>query len=384
MKREAITEMPIRVGIDCRMSLRSGMGRYIKNLVRRLDLPEMVVFRSKSSPGDELGPHGHRTRLVDSPIFSLREQRELPRAIRAEKLDLFHTPHFNLPVFSPVPVVTTIHDCALDRFPRQLPSFSAGWYYRAMMFAAVRRSTAIIVDSQATRDDLMRFHRAPEEKVEVIPLGVDLERFSPKPNDPAVLEIRRRFKLEGETILYVGLSHPHKNLRLLMRALRRVVNSSLRVWRSLKLVCAGPSMPRFPAPAELAKQESISGSVVQAGWLSDDDLVALMRGSSLLVLPSLVEGFGLPALEAMACGVPVLLSEIPALRETAGSAAEYFDPGSEGDLAEKLQSLLENAERRQELAEKGRKRASQFTWEACVRKTLDVYQRVISAKALAS
>jgi glycosyltransferase involved in cell wall biosynthesis len=265
----------------------------------------------------------------------------------------------------------------LDRFPEIMPSGIARLYYRIMMRAATGRSASLIVPSNSTKQDLLDFYHVPEERVRVIPMGVDLETFRPSPCSESVGADNESMRLIGSpTILYVGTSHPHKNLCRLMRAIRQMVAANPVSWKTLKLVCVGPFTRRFPKPSDLARQESISSHVVETGEISDADLVALMRISSVFVLPSLSEGFGLPALEAMACGLPMLLSSIPALRETAGEAAEYFNPTCEEDLVDRLRYLLENSTRRATLIGEGLSRVARFSWGACAEATVKVYERV--------
>jgi glycosyltransferase involved in cell wall biosynthesis len=369
--------MNSRFGLDCRRIGRTGIGRYVESLARKLGPRGVRLFCSPSPVAEEFRSRGWDVRRVRSEVFSLAEQWELSRALRREPLQVFHSPQFNLPVFSSVRRITTVHDCTLDRFPEIMPSGYARLYYRMMMRAAVRKSAAVIVPTRATKEDLLSFYVLPEERITVNPLGVDPSQFRPasKSEDEAAGPAPKN--LPGNpALLYVGTSHPHKNLRRLMRALRLITEAVPETYGDLKLVCAGPFTRRFPRPSELARQESVGRSVIETGEISDDELVRLMRAATILVLPSLNEGFGLPALEAMACGLPVLLSGIPALRETAGEAAEYFEPSSEEDLTGRLRFLLENSSRRAELTEKGLRRAAQFSWDACAGATLQVYERV--------
>jgi glycosyltransferase involved in cell wall biosynthesis len=369
--------MEWRFGIDCRMIGRTGIGRYIANLVRNLGPRCATLFCSDSPAAEEFRSRGYNVTVLSSGVFSLREQWEMPRAIRRRRLAVFHTPHFNIPLLSPVTQVTTIHDCTPHRFPEALPSPSARYYFRAMIRRAARHSAALIVPSNATKRDLIDYYRTPEDRIRIIPEGVDLSFFRPGGDSAGIKAALARRGLAGDPmLLYVGLSHPHKNLHRLMRALRLINEASPGSWRDLKLVCVGPSTRRFPNPSEVAQQERVGPLVAETGNIPDGDLVELMQASTLLVLPSLNEGFGLPALEAMACGLPVLVSSIPALRELAADAAEYFDPTCEAELAERLQFLLQNPSRRKELAQKGLNRAAQFSWQVCAQKTLEVYNGV--------
>lgn len=358
---------------------RTGLGRYVETLARKLGPQGVRLFCSATPQAEEFRRRGWEVRLVGSKVFSLREQWELPRAIKAECLDLFHSPQFNVPLFSGVNRVTTLNDCTLDRFPDILPSPYARFYYRAMMRSATRRSVLLIVPSDASKKDLMDFYGVPEERIAVIPLGVDRGFFRPlSAADAENSHIRQEGTPDEVTILYVGTSHPHKNLGRLMRALRLIGEARPANSKGVKLVCVGPFTPRFPRPSELAHQESVGPRVVEKGKVSDAELLPLMHAATVLVLPSLAEGFGLTALEAMACGLPVLLSRIPPLVETAGDAAEYFDPSRPEDLAERLRHLLDNPARRTELIEKGFHRAAKFSWEACAEATLEVYRRAAS------
>lgn len=321
----------MRVGIDARKIGDYGIGTYIRGLLRGLlELgtgDEYVAFAPAGAPV----PSGIEHAVADAPHYSVRELVIIGRAADRARLDVFHAPHYVVP-FTRVPVVVTIHDLIHLHQPQRNPL--AKVYARTMLRRAVKKARVVLTVSETVKEQLQRELGAGD--VVVTPNGVD-----PLPSPPSAP--RAHF-------LYVGNDKPHKNVGTLVEAAQRV---------NVPLILAGARFERY-------------GGI---GFVSDDELARLYAGAIALVLPSHEEGFGLPALEAMAAGTPVITSHAPALLELTGDAALHADGRDPKALAAAMQRLAGDAALREELARKGRQRAREFTWRRCAERTRAAYER---------
>jgi glycosyltransferase involved in cell wall biosynthesis len=330
----------MRVGIDCRKIADFGIGTYTRGLLQglaELGGDQYVAFGPHAIAG--MLPRGVEHVAVDAPKYSVRELFTIGRAADQARLDLFHAPHYVVP-FTRVPVVVTIHDLIHLRHGNPL----ARSYARAMIGRAVRRSRRVIAVSEAVRSEIAA-HFGHAEKIAVTPEGVDaaLLRGAPAPSP-------------GHYFLSVGNDKPHKNVDRLAQAFERVAGA--------ELILAGGTFDRF---------RNRNGIVV-TGFVPTERLAALYRGAIALVMPSLEEGFGLPALEAMACGTAVITSNAAALVELTGDAALHVDAQSIDSIAAAMTRLMNDEALRASMIERGRARANAFTWRRCAEMTRDVYR----------
>jgi glycosyltransferase involved in cell wall biosynthesis len=362
----------ITVGIDGRMHGHSGIGRYITMLLEHLPRTagsgrQYAVFSSERFFD---GPFRHvKTR---SRPLSLFEQFDLPVRRLGVHLDLFHSPQFNIPLFSGTPQITTIHDCAYSMFPEEFSSLLDRCLYTIMFRLALMKSSRIIAVSQATKDDLRNIYGIRAEKIRVVHEGVESDFFE-TPDDTA--GSRGACGVDGPFLLFVGIPRPRKNLERILRAFAATRG---RIDRKIKLVIAGPEDSRFLNIRHLAAKLNIAKSIVLTGHMTDHQLRSLYRSARCLLFPTLYEGFGLPILEGMASGVPVITSSRPAHVEIAGDAALFVNPLDVDEIAEAVVRITEDVALRGELSEKGLKRAHMFSWETCAAQTLAVYDNVIN------
>jgi glycosyltransferase involved in cell wall biosynthesis len=334
----------VRIGIDCRKIADYGIGTYIRGLTHALaDLPgdeEYVLFAPPERR--HLLPPGARFRWIEetSPNYSLTEVLSLAR----HRVDLFHAPHYVVPLGS-TPLVVTIHDLIHLTQPRRREIERL--YAAGMIGRAVRKATAILTVSRAVADQIAERYPECASKITVTPNGVD-GRFSPVDEPPA-----------GDTFLFVGNDKPHKNLETLLRAFRAARAADGRA----QLLLVGGARVR---------EEGITSR----GFVDDAELLSLYRGSLALVQPSLEEGFGLPVLEAMACGLPVIASSAPALVEVAGGAALHFDPLDHAALTDAMLRVASDEALRTKMRRDGLERAKIFSWKRCAEETLRTYREV--------
>jgi glycosyltransferase involved in cell wall biosynthesis len=369
----------MRVAIDARKLHDFGIGTYIRNLLRqlaRIDHETEYVLLSRQEDLDvaaQLGPN-FRSVLEPSPNYSLREQIHVPWVLRREKPDVFHAPHYILPAGVRCRSVVTIHDCIHLMFPQYLPNRAAYAYARASMWAAARRSDRILTVSEASKRDILHFFNVPPEKIVVVYNAID-DHFWLSPPAEDVARVRERYQLDQRFVLYVGNIKPHKNLVRLIEAFDELRDTG---FDDLKLLIIGDEISKLPALRRAVHRHKLHKHVRFLGYVSDDTLRILYRLAAVFVFPSLYEGFGLPPLEAMASGTPVVTSNESSLPEVAGDAAVLVDPYDVDSIVGGMRRVLSDPAFAAELSRRGPERAREFSWERSVQKTRKVYQDVAS------
>ena len=370
----------MRVGLDARTlaaQARSGVEHYVVNLVRAFsrmeDAPEIVAYVDRPIADPEVagaasaGPLS--TRLLRSRFGWLRLA--LPFRLWRDGVDLVHLPSTILPPLLPCPAVVTVHDLAWMRYPETYQPDDLRMQ-RIAMSGAAARAAAIIAVSESTARDLGEHFPRCADRVAIIPLGVS-PRFSPE----GLAVSKRAFpgaeRLGGGYVLYAGGLQPRKNLRALLAAYRALRSQA----EAPPLVLVGKISPHAQELMEEARRLSVEQEVIFAGYLPDDMMPALYRGATIFVYPSRYEGFGLPVLEAMASGTPVVTSSVSAMPEVAGEAALLVSPESAEELAGAMARLLADAALQADLRVRGLARARLFTWEETARRTVEVYRRAL-------
>jgi glycosyltransferase involved in cell wall biosynthesis len=285
---------------------------------------------------------------------------------------LLHEPHYVLPPLTHCRSVVTIHDCIHLRFPQYLPKRGALAYARAQMGSAAGRSNRILTVSEASKRDILEFFKVAPEKVTVIYNGID-ERFATPPPEDKMRAIEERYQLQGEFALYVGNVKPHKNVERLLDAFHLVRQSGL---EDLKLVVIGDDISKYAALRRAVHRYNLHKYVRFLGFLPDETLAVVYRLAAVFVFPSLYEGFGLPPLEAMACGTPVVTSNVSSLPEVMGDAALLVDPYSAEAIADAMRRVLTDTALRSDLSARGLARAGEFSWERSARRVREIYDEV--------
>jgi alpha-1,3-rhamnosyl/mannosyltransferase len=349
-----------------------GIGRYVISLARALaqeapELPPTLLY-DPSAPSTRLAlPDLPRIVCPASP-FSLRQQWAVPRALQRVRATLYHSPYYLMPYRPCVSTVLTVYDLIPLLFP-QHSTARARLLFRWATMLALRTAHHVIAISEAACSDLLRYFTIPAHKVTVVPLAAEAT-FRPQPPE-AIAAIRARYGLPEHYALYLGSNKPHKNLPRLVEAWSRLTPHVSR----FTLLIAGAWDPRYPEPRQRAEALGLD-SIIWLGPIPEADLPALYSGATLFVFPSLYEGFGLPVLEAMACGVPVVCSNTSSLPEVAGEAAQLVDPLDVEAWAEAIRRLWEDENLRRELREKGLAQAARFSWGRTALETLGVYSAV--------
>ena len=372
-----------RIGFDARYinDRYHGIGRYAFRLLEKM-IPQapqhtFVIFRGQ---GEETRFDWEAISCYRNvefwegpwPLYLPLEQLQWPLLLRRSRVDLLHSPYFVAPLLAKAVIVTTVHDLIFDRYPEYMPMAWTRPYYRFLMRAGAARARRVIAVSQATGQDLQQFYQIAPGKIVVIPEGVE-PGFQARDDGQTEGLLRRRYRLEKPFILTVGARRPHKNMPRLVQGYAQCAAR-----QSYDLVFAGPADPRFPDEArQAASQAGLDGRVRFLDWVPEADLPALYRLADMVVLPSLIEGFGLPAVEAMASQTPVLASRVSSFPEVIGKAGLLFDPYQPWEIGRAIDRLAFDESLRQRLAAAGRRRAEHFRWEAAARQTLQVYQEAL-------
>jgi len=305
-----------------------------------------------------------------------REHLLLPRACRTEGVDLLHCPKSAIPYHAPCPVVVTLHDLIPLKHP-ETETFAARLYWRLQIPIAARRSTCIITDSEHARQEILADFNCPEEKVRAIMLGFDaamLQTRSGAETDAILL----KYRLPSEYLLYVGTIQPRKNLATVIEAFYRLKQ---RTHNDLKLVIVGRKGWLYEQLFVRIKELGLETEIIFTGFVADAELPYIYDRARVFIYLSLFEGFGLPPLEAMACGVPVITSNTTSLPEVVGDAGIALAPTDSDGVAAALEQILTDQKLATRMAQAGRDRARLFSWDAAARETLAIYAAAAGAAA---
>jgi glycosyltransferase involved in cell wall biosynthesis len=376
----------MRIGIDYTSAARqsAGIGRFTRELIRAaLALDEdndyrLLVAGRQPVAEAHLPRASRRYRLVQTPISERnlvrlwhRLQIPLPVEVFLGRVDIFHSPDFVLPPVARAVKVLTIHDLSFLRVP-ECADPRLRWYLGQVVPRSVGRADFLLADSESTRRDLVELLGVPPERVQVIYGGVDA-MFAPVEDAEALRRAREKYARGRPFILAVGTLEPRKNYPTLIRAFARA-RQAARLPHALVIVGRKGWVyePIFAAVDDLGLHDE----VIFPGFVPDEELPALYNAADVLVTPSFYEGFGLPALEAMACGTPVIVSDVSSLPEVVGEAGVRIDPRDEAGLAEAIVRVVGDSALRAGLREAGLRRAREFTWDRAARELLGVYARL--------
>jgi len=369
----------MRIGIDCRLfsSNFTGIGRYTHELVdniielnRKLKEPhQLVLFFNNPEYHNFKTIAPIKKVLVNAKHYSLKEQTRFLRILNKEKLDHVHFPHFNVPILYRRPYTVTIHDLTLSLFPgRKMTK----WYHRLAYYFTIKNATKrakkIISVSKNTKEDIIKYLKRDPGKIEVIYHGIN-SNFKLIEDAHKLDKTLHKYHIKKQFLLYAGVWRNHKNLPGLIRAFKMLKEKNI----DLQLVITGKSDPNYPEVKNTVKKLDLKNEVIFPGLVEEKELIHLYNAAFIFVFPSLYEGFGLPPLESMRCGTPVVASNTSSVPEVCGEDnALFFDPHNTEDIAEKIETLYKDADLQAELIERGIQHTATFTWEKMAKKTFDV------------
>lgn len=374
--------MAQRIGIDFHVvsGIYQGVRTYLTNLIESmLKLESELTYFIYAKNPKELSywrNHDAEVTLKKLPSASGRFNLLLgfPLCAIRDKLSLFHS-QYVLPPFIPCKKLLTIHDILYESHPEFFPEYHRRLLKFFIPFSA-RKADRIISVSEFTKQEIMKYYGVPEEKITVIYEGAS-DRFAPIKDKDLIFSVLERYGIKKKYILFVGRIEPRKNIIGLLKAFDYVKK---RGKKDFCLVIVGKQDKIFQEKElfDRIKELQLDADVIFTGGVSEDDLPVLYNGAEVMVYPAFAEGFGLPVLEAMACGTPVITSNTTSLPEVTGDAAILINPNSYEEIGESLEKLLSNQLLRKELSEKGLKRAKKFSWAEAAKKTIEVYKEVLS------
>ncbi|MBU0952733.1 MAG: glycosyltransferase family 4 protein [Elusimicrobia bacterium] len=356
----------MRIGIDCRelTGRLTGISRILINLLRYIsenDSPnEFVLFGNQKTKFDYdfLKNAKFDKKVINSNIAFLWDQFQLKNALVENKVDLFYSPYYKMPVFTKIPSIISLLDLTYFVVEPYSNKLFYNMYLKFLIKMVSGKAKKVITCSEYSKRDIVNILGIPEQKIEVIYLGIS-ERFQPAGQNE-ITSLKSRYNLEKKYILYTGNKNEHKNLNRLVSAFNLLPDDMKSRYH---LVLAGVDQHHY----------KVDG-VKALGHINDDDLPILYSGAHLLVIPSLYEGFGLPALEAMACGCPVISSNTSSMPEIFGSAPLYFNPFSTLDIKNRMVEVLDNEALASEMRQKGFERVKIFTIENMSKKFIKVFE----------
>ena len=355
-----------------------GIGRYAGELAQALSalikgtgdrmtviVPPKCTFHLEETPDTSV------TLCTRSPFETRQQQTAIAGIVRELKPDIYHSPYFLMPVIDSIPTVLTMHDCIPLMYPAE-STMQARLLFRTCAGRALKLCTTAIAVSETTKQDCVKFFPDTAAKFHTIPHGVNA-CFSPRGEEQREI-VTAAYNTERPFILYFGSNRPHKNLTMLLEGYGR----ARPLLGGRKLVIAGFGSDKTRKDASAIARLDMQDAVSWIGGIPEKALPALISSADALVLPSLYEGFGLPVLEAFACGTPVACSGIPCLKELAGTAAVYFDPKSADAMAQGLVDAV-SGEAKTKRIEEGLSIATACRWDKVAVATMDVYRKTIAA-----
>lgn len=374
----------MRIGLDARFyggAQNTGLGRYTEKLLEylvKLDQENEYIIFLKKDNFDLFNPKNPRFKkvLADYHWYTFAEQIYLPRQIKQAHLDFMHFPHYNVPLLYRGPFVVTIHDLTITHFPTQRATTLGPLTYRLKHLAytlvirsAVKRAKKIIAVSFYTRNDLAQTYKLDKKKIAVTYEAADLisRRTDLDPNH--VLE---KYHIVSPYLIYVGNAYPHKNLEIMPEALRILAE---KYGQKPNLVLVGKEDYFYQRLKQEVAKTVPKDRIIFCGYVPDEELPVLYQEATAYIFPSLYEGFGLPPLEAMQYGLPVLSSRASCLPEILQDAALYFDPNDPHDIADKIAKIIDDQGLAANLAQLGKQHVQRFSWQKMTADTLLVYNK---------
>lgn len=381
-----------RIGIDARLyQIPGGIGRYCRELINGLekvdDVNQYYIFLNKEGYGlyNPSKPNFHKVK-ADVGWYGFSEQIRMPKVWKGVGPDLMHFTHFNKSIFYRKPYVVTIHDLTYSiaakeglKISKLPPLIYTVKYlvYEKVIKDVIRKARRIIVPSYNSKKDIISAYKIKGDKVAVTYESVD-KGFTPDERKQVFKELEDRFAVKKEKFfVYVGNASPHKNLKRLILAFDILCKEK----KDFQLVLAGKKEKFYTALEDWVVKDNIGdGRIIFTGVVTDDELKALLANSYACAFPSLAEGFGIPPMEAMACGTPVLTSATSCLPEIFENSVIYFNPYLEESIAEKMKMIIENPRLRKEFIDGGFDYIKKFSWEKMAKETLAVYEEVLKNK----
>ncbi len=357
--------MKVAIDVQTTLGQPTGFGFYVSNLVSNLQ---------KLNQGLELIPIKPTSEMdFSTPQRLIWDQFTFPKLAQNKRADLIHQPCFSAPLLYRGPVVVTIHDIISILFPKNIP-FASRMFYSKWMPVSYKKASQIITISQSTKRDIVKVLGIDKDKITVIPLAVD-EKFSDQVSQAEVDKVRKKYKLPPRYVLHIGTLEPRKNLGFLIEAFSEVIKD--KELDDLYLVITGKRGWYYEGLFEKVKQFGLEKRVLFTGYFDEEDKPALYRGAILFAFPSLYEGFGLPPLEAMASGVPVVSSDTSSMPEVIGEAGILIPPDDKVQWVKNIKKVVSDKALREKMCRLNKLQVAKFSWKKTALLTIEVYKKAI-------
>lgn len=354
----------LKIAVDARMIKMSGIGTYIQNLMKK------GCYEVALGNEEDIKKVNNNVKCINftSAIYGIKEQLKFPYSkLKKEKIDILHVPHYNVPIFYRGKMVVTIHDLTHLIFPEFLPNKLAYYYAKFMMWIAIKKASKIITDSENTKNDILKFYKVNPNKIEVIYLGVGEEFVKKEKKNIEYLYDKFDIPKDKKNLMYVGNLKPHKNLERLLEAYSKINNKE-----ETCLLLVGKAFEKYNILENKEKELNIEKQVIHTGIVTQEELVDLYNLTDLFIFPSLYEGFGLPVLEALACGTNVVSSNTSSLSEVGGTIVEYFNPNDIDSMSEVINKAFDKEYNKDEV----KKWLNNFNWEETAKIHLKLFRDI--------
>lgn len=358
--------MKIALDVQTTLGQPTGFGFYVSNLtenLKNIDQKNQYVLARPQSEVD-----------FSTPQRFIWDQFKFPSIARQNKADLLHQPCFSAPLLFNGPVVVTIHDIISILFPQNIP-FASRMFYSKWMPFSYAKAKHIISISESTKRDIMRVLKIPENKITVIHNGYDA-KLKKKISEEEITKVRAKYSLPQDYLLHIGTLEPRKNLDFLIDVFCEAIKDKKNA--NLSLVITGKKGWYFEGLFEKVRKLELEEKVIFTGYIDEGDKGAIYQGAKIFTFPSLYEGFGLPPLEAMACGVPVISSNTSSMPEVIGDAGELISPKNKMAWVEAITRINGDEKLYKQMQSKNATQIEKFDWEKTAQKTIEVYERCVS------
>ena len=391
----------MKIGIDARFYRKStgGIGRYTRALIRELskidkenqyiiyltpedekEYDQQITINDQLSTHNEQRTTNFQKKVINISHYSLAEQTKFLSILNKDKLDLVHFTNFNHPIFYRGKSIITIHDLTVLYFPvgKQQKDPFRRWAFTTVMNNAIKKSEKIIAVSKATKNDIVKTLNSDPKKIEVIYEGIDSD-YSQKfrISNFEFRNLKKKYNISKPYLLFLSQWRPHKGLPDLIKAFE-ILKSKFKIEH--QLVIGGKPNFAFPEILKAINDSPFTKDIITPGFIPEEDLPAIYAGADVFVFPSHYEGFGLPPLEAMACGIPVVAANVSCMPEVLGNAAEYFSCGDVDNMAQKINDVISDKNRKEEMIEAGFRQTKKYSWAKMAKETLQIYHKVLKSK----
>ena len=306
-------------------------------------------------------------KVLNWPLPRLWTQGRLSLEMFKNPPDVLFVPAHIIPLVHPKKSIVTIHDIGFARYP-EIYSWKDIWYHKWAIYWAARRAYKIITISEFSKKELIEVYKINPERIRVIPLAYNKDLYKVIDNKEKIKEVLDKYKISKPYLLFIGRLEQKKNVLAIIESFKILKSTK----PDLKLVLIGRPGYKFEEIEKKIKEYGLAEDIIMPGWVEEPELPYLLNGAEVFVFPSFYEGFGIPILEAMACGTPVVSSNTTSIPEVAGQAALLVNPNNHEELAEKIKNILDDNNLRQDLINKGLERVKEFSWDKCARETSDV------------